>query len=253
MTTPLDSDSILVFPSVDELVQAATDYVLDVADQAIQERGRFLLALSGGSTPRRLHQSLIEAAGRRNVDWSKWQFFQGDERVVPSTDERSNFHMAEESLLSKIPVDQSQIHRVPTELGDPEKVADAYEQELRSFFGDTGMPQFDLILLGMGSDGHTASLFPRTPKLHESQRLLIATPPGVLPPPVDRVTFTFPVINAARHVVFLATGGDKQAAFDAVRHRTPLPGSPEVPSAMVRPADGELRWFVDQAVAGGES
>jgi 6-phosphogluconolactonase len=156
--------------------------------------------------------------------------------------------MAHEALLAHVPVSASQIHRVPTESGDPATVANRYEAEIQNFFNLSAneRPRFDLILLGIGSDGHTASLFPNKPAIEETQRLVIATPHGVLPPPVDRITLTLPVLNAARAIAFLVAGADKIAALRAARDDD----AGQVPAAGVRPTDGELRWFVDSAAAG---
>ena len=240
-----------VFGDLDELSDAAARFVVECARGAIAERGRFVVALAGGSTPRRLCQLLADRPGEA-IEWDRWHFFLGDERVLPPTDPDCNFVMAAETLLGRVPVAPEQIHRPPTELGDAAAVAAAYEREIRDFFGlaPGEVPRFDLILLGLGSDGHTASLFPGKPALDETERLVVDTPPGVLPPQVDRVTFTFPVINAARAVAFLVAGADKAAALRAAREGVALGEVAQVPAARVRPTDGELRWFVDAAAAG---
>ena len=246
------SGQLEVFGELHEVSDAAARFVMECARRAIAERGRFVVALAGGSTPRRLCQLLADRPGREAIEWDRWHFFLGDERVLPPTDPDCNFVMAAETLLGRVPVAPEQIHRPPTELGDAAAVAAAYERELRDFFGlaPGEVPRFDLILLGLGSDGHTASLFPGKPALDETERLVVDTPPGVLPPQVDRVTFTFPVINAARAVAFLVAGADKAAALRAAREGTALDEVVQVPAARVRPTDGELRWFVDAAAAG---
>lgn len=243
-----------VFPDLDTLSEAAAQYVADSAQRAIAERGRFTLALAGGSTPRRLYQLLATPSWRERIAWERWHFFLGDERLVPPTDKDSNFGMARDALLDHVPVGAAQIHRVPTEAGDADTVAARYEAEIRDFFGRSTneRPRFDLVLLGMGSDGHTASLFPDKPTLEETERLVMASPPGVLPPPVDRVTFTFPLLNAARAVAFLVAGEDKRPALRAVQAGLPFGDAGAAPAARVRPVDGELRWFVDAAAAGSE-
>jgi 6-phosphogluconolactonase len=248
----MDQRELHVLPNLDALSEAAARYVTELARRAIEQRGRFTLALAGGSTPRRMYQLLAGPGWRDRIAWGQWHFFLSDERLVPPTDQHSNFHMAEEALLAHVPISASQIHRVPTELGDPATVADRYAAEIRSFFEPSASerPHFDLVLLGMGADGHTASLFPGKPALEEAERLVVASPPGVLPPPVDRITFTFPLLNAARAVAFLVAGADKQPALQAVREGLPFGDMGAPPAARVRPTNGELRWFVDADAAG---
>jgi 6-phosphogluconolactonase len=241
-----------IYSNSDDLSEAAAGFMTDLAVRSISERGRFVIALAGGSSPRRLYQALADPSWRDRINWGRWHFFISDERVVPLSDPNSNFGMAEKTLLSKVPVRPEQVHLVPTEAGDPDTVARAYEADIRQFFGvgDTEMPRFDAVLLGMGSDGHTASLFPGKPALEEKERLVAPSPPGVLPPPVERVTFTYPLINSARAVIFLLAGADKQAAFRSVRDGVPLEGTPVVPAARVHPESGVLRWFVDSTAIG---
>jgi 6-phosphogluconolactonase len=229
-----------------DLFQAAADEVVHAATVAISQRGRFTLALSGGSTPRSLF-TLIAANASSALPWEQVFFFWGDERHVPPEDAESNFRMAQETLLSKVPVPPANIFRIPTENPDASAVADAYERTLRKFFelqaGE--FPRFDLILLGMGPDGHTASLFPETKALQEKLRLVVAN--WVEKLNTNRITLTLPVLNAARCVAFLVSGSDKAPALREV-----LEGSgPAVkyPSKLVRPDDGKLIWFVDRAAS----
>ena len=235
-----------VLADSDQLSQAAADRCVRCAEQAIASRGRFNVALSGGSTPAGLYQTLAAAPFRERTDWTRWHVFWGDERVVPSSDPRSNFLLARENLLLRVPIPAEQIHRVPTELEDPLRIADAYESEIRSFFevppGE--VPMFDFMLQGLGTDGHTASLFPGAPALQETERLVIASPPGLLPPPVPRVTFTLPLINAAQDVVFLVASSEKASVLARV-----LAGDATLPAARVHPSNGELWWFADRAAA----
>jgi 6-phosphogluconolactonase len=181
------------------------------------------------------------------VEWSKIHFFWGDERLVPADDPESNYRMARETLLSHLPVGEDQIHRIPTELGDPEAVASSYEEELRRAFqlASGQLPQFDLIFLGMGPDGHTASLFPHTTGLEVTDRLVIAN----FVPRLSsyRITLTAPVINYAAVVVFMAAGSDKANALAHVLQGPPDPD--EFPSQRIRPVDGDLYWLVDRAAA----
>ena len=239
---------LTIFADADELAAAARDYVLAAARQSIAERGVFNFDLAGGSTPRKLYELLAA----QPADWQHWQFFMGDERYVPLDDERSNYRLAQEAMLAKLPIRDDQVHIVPVDQPTVEQAAERYEQQIRQHFHDqAGVPAFDLVLLGLGSDTHTASLFPGKPAVDEAERLVVASGPGVLPPPVDRITFTLPLINAARRVLFLVAGPDKTEALQAVQRD--LAGSPEAattPAGKVRPSAGELVWFVDRAAAG---
>jgi 6-phosphogluconolactonase len=231
-----------------ELFHVAAEEVIRDANDAIARRGRFTIALSGGSTPKNLY-ALIAANAPSGLPWDKIFFFWGDERHVPPEDPESNYRMAKESLLSKLPVPAANIFRIPAEGQDANAVAEAYEQTLRNFFalkpGD--VPHFDLILLGMGPDGHTASLFPGTPALHEKSRLVVAN--WVEKLKTSRITFTLPLLNAARNVMFLVSGADKAPVLREVLEGD-APGG-KYPSKLVQPSNGKLIWFIDRA-AGSE-
>jgi 6-phosphogluconolactonase len=229
-----------------DLFQAAAEEVIRVAKESVAQRKRFTLALSGGSTPKSLY-TLIAANASTNLPWDQMFFFFGDERHVPPDDPDSNFRMANEALLSKAPIPASNIFRVPSENPDAEAVAEAYEQTLRGFFAvqPGEFPRFDLILLGLGPDGHTASLFPETAALQEKSRLVVAN--WVEQLKTHRITFTLPVLNAARCVAFLVSGTKKAPALHEVLEGKE-PGE-KYPSKLVRPTDGELIWFVDRAAA----
>jgi 6-phosphogluconolactonase len=229
-----------------DLFQAAAEEFLRTATEAIAQRGRFAVALAGGSTPKNLY-ALIAANASTTLPWGQMFFFWGDERHVPPDDPDSNFRMANEALLSKVPVPAANIFRVPTENPDASAVAQAYEQTLRKFFdvAPGEVPRFDLILLGMGPDGHTASLFPETAALQEKSRLVVAN--WVEKMKTSRITFTLPVLNAARCIAFLVSGTDKATALSEVLEGS-APGE-KYPSKLVRPSDGKLIWFVDRAAA----
>lgn len=229
-----------------DLFQAAADEVLRAAGEAISQRGRFTIALSGGSTPRSMF-TLIAANASSALPWSQVFFFWGDERHVPPEDAESNFHMAQETLLSKLPIPPANIFRIRSENPDASKAAEEYEKTLREFFAvnPVGFPRFDLILLGMGPDGHTASLFPGTKALHEKSRLVVAN--WVEKLNTSRITLTLPVLNAARCVAFLVSGGDKAPALrEVLESNAP---AEKYPSKLVRPEDGKLIWFVDRAAS----
>lgn len=240
-------DNIRIFENTDDIAAAARDYVLQAAKESIADKGVFNFDLAGGSTPRKLYELL---SAQTDVDWPKWQFFMGDERYVPLADTRSNYGLARDTLLAKLPIRDDQVHIVPVDEPTPAQAAERYEEQIRQHFHDqVGVPAFDLVLLGLGSDTHTASLFPGKAAVNETKRLVVASGPGVLPPPVDRVTFTLPLINNARRVLFMVTGVDKAEALRAVRRDLEKPvDAAATPAGKVRPA-GELLWFVDQAAA----
>jgi len=229
-----------------DLFQAAAEEVLRIATDAVAKRGRFTMALSGGSTPKNLY-TLIAANASAALPWAQMFFFWGDERHVPPDDPDSNYRMAKEALLSKVPIPPGNIFPIPAENQDAVAAADAYEQTVRKFFAlrPGEFPRFDLILLGMGPDGHTASLFPETAALQEKSRLVVAN--WVEKLKTSRITLTLPVLNAARCVAFLVSGADKAAVLHEV-----LEGSApaeKYPSKLVQPTNGKLIWFLDRAAA----
>jgi 6-phosphogluconolactonase len=229
-----------------ELFAAAAEEVVRATNDAVAERGRFAIALSGGSTPRNLF-NLLATNARTVLPWDRMFFFFGDERHVPPTDPESNYRMADESLLSKVPVPPGNVFRIAAENPDAAAAAEAYEKTLQKFFAlqPGQFPVFDLILLGMGPDGHTASLFPGTAGLQEKSRLVIAN--WVEKFKTSRITLTLPVLNAARCVTFLVSGMDKAPALHAVLEGD-APGE-QYPSKLVRPTDGKLIWLIDRAAA----
>jgi len=226
-----------IFRDDTALFAAAADEVLRVAHSALADRGRCDLALAGGSTPRRLY-SLV-AARAAELDWSRVHFFFGDERCVPPHHAESNYRMARETLLSAPALAAAHVHRIHAEL-PPAEAAAQYEQEMRAHFA-AELPRFDLVLLGMGPDGHTASLFPGTPALAEQQHWVVAN--WVANFGASRLTLTFPVLNNAGEVMFLVTGAEKRAALRQIfRDHQPLP------AAAVHPS-GKLLWLLDLAAA----
>jgi 6-phosphogluconolactonase len=229
-----------------DLFQAAADEVIRDGKEAIAQRGKFTIALSGGSTPRSLY-TLIAANANDSLPWDKVFFFWSDERHVPPTSTESNYRMADESLLSKVPIPATNILRVPAENPDAVAAAEAYDKTVRDFFHVSAgeIPRFDLVLLGVGPDGHTASLFPETTALQEKSRLVVAN--NVEKLKTERITFTLPLINAARAVAFLVSGGDKASVLHEVLEGK---GAAEkFPSKLIQPKDGKLIWFVDRAAA----
>lgn len=241
MTAPPE---VRILDSLEDLFQAGADEFVRLAKDAVRDRGKFAVALSGGSTPRGLYQRLASLPPA-SLPWDKIAFFLGDERHVPIDSPESNYRMAFEALLSKVPVPRENIFRVRSEEQDADAAAQAYEQTLKTFFNlkPGEFPRFDLILLGTGPDGHTASLFPGSKGLQEKDRLVIAN--WVEKFQTDRITFTLPVLNHARNVIFLASGHEKAPVLRQV-----LEGEgATLPSQLVRPPDGRLLWLVDRAAA----
>jgi len=229
-----------------ELFDAAAEEVVRTANEATASRGRFTIALSGGSTPKNLF-NLLATNARTSLPWDRMFFFWGDERHVAPDDPESNYRMAEETMLSKIPVAAGNVFRIKAENPDADAAALEYEQTLRQFFQlEPGkVPAFDLILLGMGPDGHTASLFPGTDALKEKSRLVVAN--WVEGLKTSRITLTLPVLNAARCVTFLVGGTDKATALRAVLEED-VPAE-QYPSKLVKPSHGKLIWLLDRAAA----
>jgi len=236
---------VVVYPDKDILSHAAASYVVRIARESIVTRGRFTIALSGGTTPKALYGLLGDAPYREQIDWSAVEIFWSDERCVPPDDPESNYFLAREQLLSKIAIPASQVHRMPADQPDRDAASLAYTQEMQRAFGTNGIPSFDLLQLGMGPEAHTCSLFPHQPSLHEQTRLVM--PVSVPKPPPDRLTFTPPLLNAARNVLFLATGEEKAGAVQAVLEGEYDPD--EYPSQIVRPPHGAVVWMLDAEAA----
>lgn len=238
--------NVRILPAPAAVAEAAGQLFISSARQAVAARGAFRVALSGGSTPEALYRWLAEPARAGQVDWRRVKVFFGDERCVPPDDARSNYGQARAALLGRVPLPGRNIHRMQGEL-PPEEAARACEQQLTHAF-EAGEPRFDLILLGMGDDGHTASLFPRMPALEERTRWCVATDvPAYVKPNVRRVTLTFPVLNAARAVAFLVTGQGKAARVAEVL--SPRGEGELLPAARVNPAGGALIWLLDEEAA----
>lgn len=232
---------VRVFPTTAELFGATADIFCQIGEQAIRDRGRYTVALSGGNTPRGLHQELVTKYSAR-LNWEKVFFFWGDERHVPPDFPESNYRMAKETLLSKLSIPGDHIFRMPGELPDAEQGAAIYEQTLREGFPRAGeFPRLDFILLGIGPDGHTASLFPDTKALQENRRWAVGN--WVAVHSTWRITLTYPVLNHGANVMFLVEGGEK-AEIVKTALQTP---SAHLPSQGVKPRDGELMWYLDQA------
>ena len=236
---------VTVLDDAQAMAAAAGDWVLEAAADPANPAGRFRIALAGGSTPRRLYQLLAASPHRERAGWSHWEVFFGDERAVPPVDPSSNYRMAREALLDHVPIPEALIHRMEAERADLDAAAADYSSSLADDcppFGTEGVPRLDLVLLGLGENGHTASLFPGDPVLEVNDRW--AAPARADYAPFGRLTLTFPVLNAAARVAFLVAGAGKAEALRGV-----IAGS--VPAARVRPVQGELRWFLDAEAARG--
>jgi len=234
---------VRVFPDVNELSLRGAEAVTRTLNDALRSTGRCSLVLSGGSTPRTLY-GLLASPFREQIPWAHVHVFWGDERYVPPGDAHSNYRMAKETLLDHVPCPTANVHPMPTHFSDPDAAARDYEATLRSYFSGAP-PAFDLVLLGLGPEGHTASLFPGSPALAEPTRWVLAVMAPADPP--VRLTFTFPVLNRAANAYFLVTGSNKARALHHILTGTADPNM--FPAAGVRLAAGRLIWWVDREAA----
>ncbi len=235
--------NLKVYPSVSELNKGAAEFIIAIASKSIAERGRFIISLSGGLTPQKLYALLAELPYREQINWMQTFIFWGDERCVSLNDNRNNAHMAKKILLDKVNIPNSKIHPIPVYL-PPAEAAATYEKGLKDFFKDEA-PQFDLILLGLGVNGHTASLFPETKVIDDRAE-------GVRQVYVEeerefRISMTAPLINRARRILFLVSGDNKAEILKKV---LTAPYQPDkFPAQLIKPKDGELCWYVDDSAA----
>ena len=238
--TGTPDEPVRVFQDLEALSRAAAELFTTCAKRCVAAQGRFTVALSGGATPRRLYTLFGSTPYRENVEWKHTHVFWADERCVPGDHPESNFKLAVDAFLSSVTMPKENIHRIKGEEG-PRRAAQDYEQDIRSFFGPALFPVFDLIILGAGEDGHTASLFPGSASLHERTRLVL--PVYLKPPKLNRVTLTLPVLNKAAQVLFLASGRAKAEVVSAV-----LEGDDgqHYPAGFVRPIHGGVTWFIDK-------
>src|SRR6185295_5311122 len=239
-----DSNEVRVFSNAAELARGAADEISFRIQETLRESGRFTWALSGGSTPRALYRLLASEPYRERLPWRAIHFFWGDERHVPPDHAESNFRMAREAMLDAVPVPAENIHRIAGEEPDTVRAAKLYEDELRSFFAlaPGEWPRFDLVLLGLGKDGHTASLFPGSAAVRERERLVVA--PWVEAQRAFRITLTPPVLSHARRTLFLISGAEKATALQAV-----LAGEREPDRYPAQAVKGNRLWLVDREAA----
>ena len=238
---------IHIFPNINELNVFAAEIFIEIGNKAIQSNGRFTVALAGGSTPKSLYCLLSSAEYKNRIEWKNIFFFFGDERNVPPDDEESNFRMANENLLEPLQIPEKNIFRWRTEFENAKKIAENYEQNLQDFFDleENEFPRFDLILLGMGDDGHTASLFPFTEALNEREKIAVANRVEKLK--TIRFTLTFPAINNAANIMFLVSGSSKAGVLKKVMEGEFQPE--KLPAQAVKPNNGNLFWVLDNQAA----
>ena len=261
---------IVTLPEPRALAEEAARRFVTLAAEAVGQRGRFAVALAGGSTPAELYRLLAQTPYREQVDWNRTAVFFGDERCVPPDHAWSNYGMARAALLDHVPLPPGNIYRMAGERTPADAAAD-YAAVLRRAFGLRGSarPRFDLVLLGLGDDGHTASLFPGTAALAERRRLVVANePPGYVQPAIARITLTFPTLNAARVVMFLVAGAGKaetvrailgnaqsshpeRSAAESSHPERSAAESKDLPAGQVRPRQGQLIWLLDRVAASG--
>ena len=232
-----------VFSNADSLYEAAANYIIELSTNIISIKGRFIIALSGGNTPRKLYELLAQAPFARLADWKNIFIFWSDERCVPSTDKYNNSHMAFGALLDHVPIPAKNIFPVPVNL-DPVNAATAYEQTLQLFFKDP-VPVFDLILLGLGDNGHTASLFPFTSILKEKEHLVKEV--FVTELNAYRISFTTVLINNAAEILFLVTGKEKAPVINTISSGEIDPD--KYPVQLIAPEKGNVHWFLDEPAA----
>ena len=233
-----------IFPTLREMSEAALAEILRILNDAVAKRGRFAIALCGGHTPAKLYTLWAEKY-KTQTPWDKVHLFFGDERFVPEDDLLSNYRMARETLIAHVPIPKENVHPMLTDFPSPDKAAEAYEVELRRFFGE-GPPALDVQLLGLGVEGHTASLFPGSPALDEQRRWVLAVTAPAEPP--QRLTLTPVVLNQGLNTFFLVAGENKREILAALRSEPPNVPS-KYPAGRIRPARGVV-WYLDQAAAG---
>lgn len=237
---------VRVLPDGEAIAKRCAQRFVEIAIAAVRERGSFHVALAGGSTPKILYSLLVEdPALRSQVPWDKMHVFFGDERHVAPDDPQSNFCMARETMFAKSPLKPEQVSRIKGEFPAAEDAAKEYDQALRTYFklSEGQFPRFDLVLLGMGSEGHTLSIFPGTKALRENRRIAVHNWVGKVL--MDRITLTAPAVNNAANIIFMVTGADKAPALTAVLERFYEPD--QLPAQLIQPLNGTLLWLVDDA------
>jgi 6-phosphogluconolactonase len=242
--------NLTICPDANVLADRAAELIIEAARESIRQRGRFTLVLSGGSTPEKTYDCLAREENLAAIDWSKTFLFVGDERFVPPDDPASNFAMIRRSLIERVAVPAANVLPILTAYPSAAGAAAAYNRTLEQFFklpAGGPPPRLDLALLGLGDDGHTASLFPGKPALDVGDAWVTSSPPGVLPPPVDRITLTFPSLNRAHQVLFLVAGEKKANVVRRILLDAPRRG--EIPAAGIKLDEGLVTWLLDTGAA----
>jgi len=242
------------FQNIEQVSNAAVRRIIEIARTAVAAKGFCTIVLAGGKTPQLTYEYLGNAPASQQIFWQQIHFFWGDERWLAASHPDSNFFMANKALLARVPIPHNNIHRINTGSANPEMGAEMYEKHLRAFFlqrpsgaenkmaGDMSFPSFDLVILGMGTDGHTASIFPGSNLLEEEKKWVAAVPQGIGAPPVARVTLTLPVLNRAENTLFLISGNRKREILHAILTR-PAEAEAIYPAARIKPA-GSILWLV---------
>jgi 6-phosphogluconolactonase len=236
--------NVFVLETPEQVAEAAAERFVDYSIASIREHGSFAVALAGGSTPRYAYELLAKAEYKDCVDWSRVNLFFGDERLVPPASPESNYRMVNDALISRVPIPADNVHRIIGETA-PYESAKEYEALLKKFFGTVNWPRLDLVWLGMGDDGHTASLFPGSDALKENTRWVVPTRHPHTGQ--DRITLTLPVLNHAARVIFTVTGREKAATLARVLRGDST--DEELPARKIGPVNGTLEWLVDQSAA----
>jgi 6-phosphogluconolactonase len=234
-----------VFENLAALSRGALDALLKILADAVRDRGRFVIGMGGGHTPAEMYRLWAQPEVAKAVPWDRVYMFWGDDRYVPADDPLSNYRMARETLISKVPIPAANVHPVPTSVTPQEECAEQYEADMRNFFGNDP-PALDLNLLGLGTEGHALSLFPASPALEEKKRWVVGVEVSAKPP--KRITITLPVANQARNTFFLVAGPDKREIVAMLR-KDPGGSTSQYPAARIAPPAG-VRWFFDRAAAG---
>lgn len=234
---------IEILPSATSLYKAAAIKILELYDASIKQKGNFTIALSGGNTPKKLYELLATTAFSKKINWKNVFVFWGDERYVPFSDEENNSHMASIALLDEVPIPTENVFKVPVNF-TVVKAAAQYEQIIKRFFKEA-LPSFDLIMLGVGEDGHTASLFPNNEILQENKRLVKQV--YLAETDTYRISFTIPLINNAKNLLFLISGKEKSAILAKLFKRSG--GSKKFPVQLIKPINGNTYWYIDKAAA----
>jgi 6-phosphogluconolactonase len=242
--SPLKKPKVRIKRNLSQLAREGTERIMTLAKESMEHQGFFTMAISGGSTPRPLHRLFVKEPYLSGIPWEGIHLFWVDERCVPVEDPASNYGTAKRDFFDRVPIPKQHIHPMPMN-ASPDRGAEVYQRELKAFFDSKEHidPVFDLVILGIGTDGHTASLFPGQSALEETERWVVAVRGGT--PDVYRLTLTLPIINKARHIIFLASGKEKSRIVKEILQN----GNSTLPAQRIRPTHGDLTWIMDEEAA----